>query len=136
MGTYSDHLLRNILIDFHSGRCRTSLEGSSERCAFRFDRALELAQQSLRTSFLCDEHESEHFYLHTQRVETVAKTLIMIGSLHHELMDMDLARDNFLKAQEVLEEATRLRRDEAVPQLVSLLAGLRLLGHPSCAPQA
>ncbi|KAI2494060.1 hypothetical protein MHU86_20464 [Fragilaria crotonensis] len=99
-------------------------------------KALELAQKSLRTIFQSDEHKSEHFYSHIQRVETVAKTLIMIGSLHHELMDMDLARDNFLKAQEVLEEATRLRRDEAVPQLVSLLAGLRLLGHPSCAPQA
>ena len=99
-------------------------------------KALELAQESLRTVFRSDEHKSEHFYQHTQRVETVAKTLIMIGSLHHELMDMDLARDNFLKAQEVLEEATRLRRDESVPQLVSLLAGLRLLGHPSCAPQA
>ena len=99
-------------------------------------KALELAQESLDTIYRFDDHKSEHFYQDIHGVETVAKTLIMIGSLYHELVDMDLARDTFLKAQEVLEEAIRLHRIETVPQLESLLAGLRLLGHSSCAPQA
>ena len=99
--------------------------------------ALELARQSLAALLLSDDIvTSQQFQNHIKAVETVAKTMLLIGSLEHELLNVDSACETFSRARCFVQHAIHPYGGAAAPQLCSLLGSLALISRPTCAPQA
>jgi tetratricopeptide (TPR) repeat protein len=103
-------------------------------------RAMGLAQISLEALMQCDilrEVIVTDFNNYISTVEMAAKSMMYIGSLYHELVDLENARGVFEHARTfVFHVVNHYGATQGTSQLIPMLEVLHQLSVPSCAPQA